>query len=47
MNAAIWTMIYYAHIVNGDYDRVEDEYIEPTVLAVDNNNSKNVLDFNQ
>jgi len=38
LNAALWAMIYYAHVVNGDYDRVENEYIEPAVLNETNNN---------
>ena len=46
-NAAIFVMLYYAHVVNGDFDRVENEYIEPELLTETNKNKKNVIDLNQ
>ena len=35
-NAALWSTIYYAHVVNGDYDRVDQDYIEPAKPTLTN-----------
>ncbi len=37
-NGALWSMIYYAHVVNGDYDRVDQDYIEPARSTLTNLN---------
>lgn len=40
-------MLYYAHVVNGDFDRDQTIYVEPRFIDENNANQKNVVDLSK